>query len=110
MTGILNTAISGLQAYQAALNTTSHNIANVGTEGYSRQKVELNARLPQSFGNYSIGQGVEMTDVYRVFDTFTNTNIRDYQSTFSRLDMFARYQSVLGSDLSNFKVTSLRRE
>ncbi|MGB5601472.1 MAG: flagellar basal body protein, partial [Gammaproteobacteria bacterium] len=32
---------SGLLAFQRALNTVSHNIANVNTEGYSRQSVQL---------------------------------------------------------------------
>ena len=39
----LNIAYSGLNAYQAALNTTGHNISNVETEGYCRQYVEQTA-------------------------------------------------------------------
>ena len=93
MTGILNTSISGLRAYQTALATTSHNISNVGTEGYSRQKVELNTRPPQSFGSVNIGQGVEVTEINRVLDTFVNANIRDFQSSFSRLEMFESFAS-----------------
>ena len=41
MTGILGTALSGLMAFQRSLDTTSHNIANVNTDGYSRQRVNL---------------------------------------------------------------------
>ena len=41
MTGILGSALSGLMAFQRSLDTTSHNIANVNTDGYSRQRVEL---------------------------------------------------------------------
>ena len=93
MTGILNTAISGLRAYQTALSTTSHNISNVGTEGYSRQKVDFDARLPQQFGSVFIGQGIEAADISRVYDAFINTNIREFQSTTSRLDMFGSFAS-----------------
>ena len=39
----LNTAYTGLQAYQASINTTAHNISNTETEGYSRQKVSAQA-------------------------------------------------------------------
>ena len=39
----LTIAYSGLNAYQAALNTTGHNISNVETEGYCRQYVEQTA-------------------------------------------------------------------
>jgi flagellar hook-associated protein 1 len=93
MSGILNTAISGLRAYQTALGTTSHNISNVSTEGYSRQRVELDSRIPQQLGGVNIGQGVELTEINRVFDQFINTNIREFQSTFSRLDMFGSFAS-----------------
>ena len=41
MADILNTGISGLIAFQRMINTTSHNISNSSTPGYSRQRVEL---------------------------------------------------------------------
>jgi flagellar hook-associated protein FlgK len=41
MVDILRTGLSGLVASQRALATTSHNIANVNTPGYSRQRAEL---------------------------------------------------------------------
>lgn len=46
MADMLATAVSGLLTYQRALSTTSHNIANVNTPGYSRQGVDINARTP----------------------------------------------------------------
>ncbi|MCW9014729.1 MAG: flagellar hook-associated protein FlgK [Gammaproteobacteria bacterium] len=93
MADLLNTTVSGLTAYQTALTTTSHNISNVGTEGYSRQRVELNSRLPQSFGNIHVGQGVNLTDISRVIDEFTTGNIREFSSSFHRLDMFGSFAS-----------------
>ena len=44
MADILGTGLSGLRALQRALDTTSHNIANVSTEGYTRQRVEFQTR------------------------------------------------------------------
>ena len=35
----LNTAYTGLQASNAALNTTANNVSNAETKGYSRQVV-----------------------------------------------------------------------
>jgi flagellar hook-associated protein 1 len=93
MAGLLNTAVSGLRAYQAALTTTSHNISNVNNDGYSRQTVDLTARSPQTFGSISVGQGVDLTSITRIVDEFNNTNIRDFQSAFSRLDMFNSFSS-----------------
>ena len=47
----LSISASGLRAFQTALQTTSNNIANAATEGYSRQRVEITSREPQGFGN-----------------------------------------------------------
>lgn len=64
----LNTARSGLDFYQASLNTTAHNISNAEVEGYSRQRVIGKAsravRLHQSAGMQ--GTGVTITDVIRI--------------------------------------------
>ena len=40
---------------QTALQTTSHNIANKATEGYSRQRVELQTAVPIGEGNIQLG-------------------------------------------------------
>ena len=45
MGDMLGNALSGLVSYQRALATTSHNIANADTEGYSRQKVDFTVVL-----------------------------------------------------------------
>lgn len=64
----LNTAKSGLGFYQAALNTTAHNISNAEVEGYSRQQVIGKAsravRLHQSAGMQ--GTGVTVTDIVQI--------------------------------------------
>ena len=44
MTGILSTGTSALLAFQRALGTVGHNVANAATPGYSRQRVEFAAR------------------------------------------------------------------
>ena len=36
----LSTAVSGLRAAQLAMETASNNIANAGTDGYRRQRLE----------------------------------------------------------------------
>lgn len=91
MVDILNTSLSGLRAYQTALATTSHNISNVGTEGYSRQRVELSARPPQQFGSNQIGQGVDISNISRIFDGFVIESIRDFSSSSSRLSIFESF-------------------
>ena len=68
----LNIAYTGLLASNAALNTTSNNIANVQTEGYSRQQVKQQAsNALQVFQTYGCaGAGVETLAIERVRDEF----------------------------------------
>lgn len=101
MADLMRTAVSGLLAFQRALDTTSHNIANVATEGYSRQRVDLGTRPAQAYGNGSIGSGVQVTTVQRVYDAFLATQMRGSASDLSRYDTLAteaeRLDNVLGS-------------
>jgi len=46
MSDLLSISSTAVMAYQRALGTVSNNIANVGTEGYSRQDVALTANTP----------------------------------------------------------------
>jgi len=93
MPDILNTALSGLTAYQSALSTTSHNIANVGNESYTRQRIQLDARTPIRQGPNFFGQGVNLTDVKRIIDNFNTANLRDFTASTSRLNVFDAYAS-----------------
>lgn len=71
----LNIAYTGLLASNAALNTTSNNIANVQTEGYSRQQVVQQAadaiRVFETYG--CAGAGVDTLAIERVRDDFYDT-------------------------------------
>ena len=49
MSSVLSTGTSALLAFQRALATTSHNVANIKTPGYSRQSVEFATADPQNF-------------------------------------------------------------
>ena len=50
MADLLSTSISGLLAFQRALDTTRHNISNANTVGYSRQLTEFMTRNAQQSG------------------------------------------------------------
>ncbi|WP_427338117.1 flagellar hook-associated protein FlgK [Caloranaerobacter sp. DY30410] len=68
-----NTAVSGLLASQKSLYTTSHNISNVNTEGYSRQKVLQKATSPLVLpGIGMLGTGTEIYDIVRVRNDYVD--------------------------------------
>lgn len=68
LNALLNTASSGLNAYQVATNVTAENIANVNTPGYSRQTAVLENATPVMQNGFSLGSGVNVVAVTRVYD------------------------------------------
>ena len=86
--GILGTAVSGLMAFQRSLDTTSHNIANVNTEGYSRQRAELGTMPGQYTGAGYVGSGVKIENITRSYDEFINKQLRSSTSAFGEMDKY----------------------
>ena len=82
---LLGTAVSGLLAYQRALATTGHNVANVNTPGYSRQSAQLNTQTPLPTGGGFIGTGVTVSTVTRAYDQFISTQLRTTTANQSEL-------------------------
>ena len=99
--GLLGIGSSALLAYQRALSTVSHNVANVNTEGYSRQRVDLSARPPSEIGNGSSGSGVDVTSVRRVYDQFLTSEIRGHSSSHRELETFHALSSGLDNLLAD---------
>ncbi len=111
MADVMSTAVSGLLAFQRGLDTTSQNIANAATAGYSRQRVELSTRPAQAYGSGWIGSGVQVTTIARVYDSFLATQVRSSASSLARYDTMAteaeRLDNVLG-DSSSGLATALQ--
>ena len=111
MADALSTGVSSLRALQRAMDTTSHNLANVSTEGYTRQRVEFQTRQPSLQGSSWIGTGVETSTVRRVYDQFLAQQSRASGGNLARLDAFAsqaeRIDNLLG-DSTNGLSSSLQ--
>lgn len=65
---LFNIGRTSLHASKTSLKTTSHNIANANTEGYSRQRVHQETNTPISEGSYTLGTGTNIRSVKRVHD------------------------------------------
>ena len=71
----LNIAKNSLLAFQTGVHVTGHNVANVDTEGYSRQKT-VNAPYPPTPGPAGpMGSGVKVEQIKRYFDAFLEANL-----------------------------------
>lgn len=87
MSSALSTGLSGLLAYQRAINVHSQNIANVNTEGYVRQRVELIAQ-----GNSSVlagSAGVSIAQIRRDVNNYLLEQGRSSQSAATRSELMA---------------------
>lgn len=89
MSGAMSTALSALVSYQKALATTSHNVANVNTEGYSRQVTNFGTRVVSANTAVSIGSGVQVSSVKRAYDQYAVEQVRTYTSGFARAQTYA---------------------
>jgi flagellar hook-associated protein 1 FlgK len=73
----LNSGRTSLQTNQKAIEITGLNIANVNTEGYSRQTPYLTPYPALNFGDFFIGTGVKVGSVQRSHDVFLDGQIKD---------------------------------
>ena len=80
MTDLVSVAANAVSSYQRALGTISNNIANVATDGYSRQEVVLQANPVAKVGNTYLGTGVTVDRLQRQYDTFVESNLRSSNS------------------------------
>src|SRR5687767_2662710 len=97
MSDLLNVSVSGLRAFQRALETTSHNIANVATPGYSRQTVSLATSEPSVFGGAALGTGVVVQGIRRFSDDLLSTQMRTASSGQARLEVYAEHAGALSN-------------
>ena len=101
----LNTAKSGMNVSQVAIQTTSHNISNINTPGYSRQRVNQSASSPYSmpgknsnFGAGQIGTGAQIDDVTRIRNSFYDYQYRSeshqYGNTSVKYEYFKNIEGI----------------
>src|SRR5215212_331759 len=78
----LQTALRGVLAHQQSIDTTSHNVANANTEGYSRQEAALSAADPLTLGGgvngsiLTLGTGVSVDAFRRIRTLFLDLQYR----------------------------------
>ena len=101
----LNTAKSGMNVSQVAIQTTSHNISNINTPGYSRQRVNQSASSPYSmpgknsnFGAGQIGTGAQIDNVTRIRNSFYDYQYRSeshqYGNTSVKYEYFKNIEGI----------------
>lgn len=98
--GVLGTGASALLAFQRAMSTVGHNVANATTPGYSRQRVEFEARAGQP-GRISIGQGVDVANLRRLADGLVYARQLDSAGEMGRLTQMTGLSSRVDKLISD---------
>jgi flagellar hook-associated protein 1 FlgK len=95
---LLSIGTRAMFANYAALQTIGHNIANVNTEGYSRQQVELATAQGQFTGAGFFGKGVDVVAVTRAHNEFLTreaaTATAQSAADAARLEQLQRLEAV----------------
>src|ERR1700760_4482859 len=101
MSDILATSVSGLLAFQRALDVTSNNISNVSTPGYSVENINFTPQPGQATASGYIGSGVNVDSITRAYDELLAGQVRSSQSSYSSFDTFATQASQIDNMLSD---------
>ena len=83
MSDILSIGAGATQLYRQSLATVSNNIANLNTEGYSRQVSSSAEGMPSQQGTVFIGTGARLQGITRAYDEFTESGLRNSSSDLS---------------------------
>ncbi len=100
----LETATRGITVVQRGMATTGHNIANVNTPGYSRQRSVLVSGTPQPDAAGTIGSGVEQLTVERIVDQFVNRRLVSETTRYAGIDaeanLYREIESIVNDQLT----------
>ncbi|MFH1671938.1 MAG: flagellar hook-associated protein FlgK [Pseudomonadota bacterium] len=92
---VLNIAKDALLSQQYSISVTSNNIANVHTEGYSRQRISLENRDPAIYAGLLFGRGVDVASITRIADSFIEARMSERESDTASLEAAENYMAVL---------------
>ena len=101
MADLLSTSVSGLLAFQQALDVTSNNISNAATTGYSTETANLAEQPGQFTGAGYIGSGVAVQSVTRAYNAQLTQQVRTSQSSYSSYNTLATQSQQIDNMLSD---------
>ncbi len=100
-TGLLSSAITGMQVAQFALQTAQHNITNQNTPGFNRQRTIQSSNIAMLTGAGFVGQGSHVSTVERMYDSFLGNQVNRAQTTSSELDTYYKQIAQIDNMLAD---------
>lgn len=90
MADLLSIATAATNSYKRAIEVTSHNVANIGTEGYNRQRADIISNAPNIVGGSFSGGGSRVNTIERIYADYVQTQLTNANS------LKERYTEQLG--------------
>lgn len=87
-TGIYSIGVSGIAAAQMGLLATEHNVVNANTPGYTRQRTIQATNIAVNTGSGTLGQGVHVQTISRMYDKYLTAQVNSAQSSLSGIDAY----------------------
>jgi flagellar hook-associated protein 1 FlgK len=81
--------ISALNAAQTGILTTSHNISNASTPGYTRQQIVQTTNTPSLTGAGFVGQGTNVQTIQRVYNQYISQQLMSAQTGAAEMDSYS---------------------
>lgn len=100
MGDILSTSVSGLLAFEQALDVTSNNISNAATTGYSTESIELTPQTGSGTIDNYVGGGVAVEGVTRAYNELLAQQVRSSQASYSSTNTLASQAAQIDNMLS----------
>lgn len=108
MPDLLSLGVSGLNAAQVQLDVVGQNISNVNTPGYSRQVVQQGTQMPQPYGDFYLGNGVQVQSVQRQYSQFLTTALRNANAAQASSQAYSDLAGRLDDLLAGSNATGLQ--
>jgi len=101
MADLLSTSVSGLLAFQQALDVTSNNISNVDTPGYDVETANFTEQPGQETGAGYVGSGVDVSSISRAYNQYLAAEVNATQSSYSSSNALATQAGQVDDMLSD---------
>ncbi len=102
----LNIGTTGLYAAKSGLNITAHNVANIETEGYSRQVIKQSADTPLSTNNRygMLGSGVAVNEITQMRSQYYDEKYRSNNALHGMYDSRSYFMNEVQSYLNEIEL------
>jgi len=104
---VLNIAKDALAAQRYGMDVTAHNIANVNSTGYSRQRAVFEPKEPAPYGGVLLGRGVDTKEIIRISDQFVENRLMQQGSSMLSFKEMENYMQVLEGVFSEDSESSI---